>query len=481
MPSIRIARAADGRLIASGLSCWSAGYQAGDGAGIFAGWRFEGGRFALFNDRYGLHPLFCWQSDDACVIADSVQALLEAGAPRALNEDALAVFVRIGFFLGDDTPFRAIRAVPPSAVLDPATLGISGRLPRPRPAALGRDDAIDAFLAVFDRAIARRPVRGRFEMPLSGGRDSRHILLALHRAGAHPAACVTVDPFPPRTQADRRVAAAVCERLAIPHRALRQPLPRLEAERDKNRRTSLCAAEHAQFVALADDLAGRTCESYDGIAGDVLTQSAYLTTDLHAAFASGDWLAAADGVLNAGGRAVSEPALARLLQPAWLARLSRDRARARVARAAREVSGWPNPVAAFYFWNRTRREIALAPFALMRPVTMLAPFLDPEVFDLLAGLPAALQLDRRFHTDAIARAYPEVRDVPYAVETGSTGAPGARRLAAALGSTMWRRRDWFNLRGMAPSLLATAADGRAERLWHLPLTVWLAEMLECRG
>ncbi len=43
----------------------------------------------------------------------------------------------------------------------------------------------------------------------------------------------------------------------------------------------------------------------------------------------------------------------------------------------------------------------------------LAPYLDDRLFRLLGSLPARMTVDHAFHTDTIARAYPEFRDVPY--------------------------------------------------------------------
>ena len=46
-------------------------------------------------------------------------------------------------------------------------------------------------------------------------------------------------------------------------------------------------------------------------------------------------------------------------------------------------------------------------------VEVLAPYLDHDLFDFLASLPAAMLLDREFHSDAIRRGYPEYEDVRY--------------------------------------------------------------------
>jgi hypothetical protein len=74
----------------------------------------------------------------------------------------------------------------------------------------------------------------------------------------------------------------------------------------------------------------------------------------------------------------------------------------------------PNPIASFFFWNRTRREIALAPFALLGGrAVVFTPYLDHHLFDFLSSLPLSLLDDQRFHSDTIAQAYPHASSLRY--------------------------------------------------------------------
>ncbi|MGH9349665.1 MAG: asparagine synthetase B family protein, partial [Vicinamibacterales bacterium] len=226
------------------LSC-DAGHRIrlgdGDVDGVFAGWTWNGRALAIEQDRYGFFPLFEWRAGDTRVVSTDLVALLEQGAPADLDIDALAVFARTGFFVGADTPFRDIRAVLPP-LLPPRRLDVS----RPR--------AVDGFIDLFRHAMARRRPSGPFVMPLSGGRDSRHILFALCDAGHAPQACVTVRHFPPRANDDELIAGDLCAALGIAHRVIAQPRDRAAVERRKNLLTHLCTDEHAQFVVLAEHL-----------------------------------------------------------------------------------------------------------------------------------------------------------------------------------------------------------------------------------
>lgn len=383
-----------------------------------------------------------------------------------LDDEAVAVFLRLGFFVGDDTPFRAIRA--------------AGR-PRvrpPRPHGLTRAQLVEAFAEMFRSAIRRRLPDVPYVLPLSGGRDSRHILLELHDAGRPPAAVVTVEHFPPRLNDDVKVAADLSTRLRLPHRVLHAARDRVTAEEVKNGQTWFCTDEHAQFLPLARYLRQVTPLTYDGIGGDVLSQSSYLNPDLLALFRTGNLEAAARFLLDGFGRQGLEQALAWLLGPDARRRFDRERAVSRLVRELRRHATAPNPVASFFFWNRTRREIALAPLGLLAPVQVHMPFLDQDLFDCLMATPAETLLGGRLHDDVLARRWPRLAEVPYAATRNDASNPAHHRRTARalLTRVLSGQSHLLNRRAVAARCVATAIDGHPGRLWFLPLVIWLQQV-----
>lgn len=434
--------------------------------GIFAGWRWTGRELQVEQDRYGFFPLFESAGSDGRVVSTDLATLVERGAPRTLDLDALSVFVRVGFFVGHDTPFQHVRAVLPPP------------LPR-RHIGITRSEAVDGFIDLFRQAMLRRRPTAPFVMPLSGGRDSRHILFELCEAGHAPAACVTVRHFPPRANDDELIARDICQVLGIEHRVVPQPRDRAGVERRKNGLTHFCTDEHAQFVVLAEHLRLHTRLTYDGIAGDVLSQSTYLRPEVLALYRRGDYRAVADFVLDGYGTMMSEAALARVLTPELYRELPRERAVARLVAEIARHGDAANPVGSFFLHNRTRREIALAPYGLMRDVTAFAPYLDRDLFDFLSALPAELLMDRALHTDAIARAWPRYADLPYERKGLMEDDRWAQRqLAVALAAAVLRPASRSVLRASAllPPLVATIADGASHRLWHATLVLYLDQI-----
>ena len=201
-----------------------------------------------------------------------------------------------------------------------------------KPQHLSRDAAIDAYIELFRQAIRRRrPMDENFVVPLSGGRDSRHILFTLCHVGWRPRFAVTIPRYPPRAPEDERVAALVAAAAGVEHRLLRQDAPRLHAELRKNWLTKLCADEHAWYMDLIDYLQANATTVYDGMGGTLSAASRFLSRRTLGLFEAGSLEELAAELLDRFGL-YTEAMLERFLHPRFRSRMSRDVAIARLAR-----------------------------------------------------------------------------------------------------------------------------------------------------
>lgn len=463
----------------AGPSVFRTGRRPGSG-GVFGEWRWEAGRLRVERDRCGIQPLY-WNVTPASVdVSPSIDALLTAGVPAGLDDAAMAVFLRTGFFVGDDTPFAAIRALPPASCVTWSTEGVDvqGTWRYPRASAIDRATAVLRFADCLTAAVDRRlrEAAAPVAVPLSGGHDSRHILLAMHELRRLPDRCVTVLPYPPAAPDDVAIAKSVAAAMGVPHLLLPQRDLRVAAEREKNVLTHYCADEHAQFLPLRDYFSRQPCEVFDGLAGDVLSQSQRLDQALHADIVEGRFERAAERVL--GDATAIEPSLARLLTREGAARFNRQRAVSRVAAEIARHADAPNPIAGFFFFSRMRREIALAPYALLDVCPVSTPFLDSEVTNLLLSLPFAAVADRTLHTDTLRRRYPAFAHLPFdGKRTGKEDARGVRRSAAALLALTCRSRSAaIDVRAVAVRAARALGSGVSAHLWFLPRFVHLFDV-----
>lgn len=379
---------------------------------VFADWIWDGNKFSLTNDRYGFYPIYYFRRENEFAVSSSITKLLEIAGNIELDEDAFSVFLRLGWLIGEDTLFSAIRAVPPASFLtwQNGELNIESKgIIESKPLKISRPEAVENYAQLFQKSVEKTlPNDGNFFVPLSGGRDSRHILFSILRANRKPLACLTIIHPPPRPNEDVRIAKQICEKLNLKHHSFEQKKSRFENEIRKNIQSGFSVYEHGWFLALADFISENNSAVYDGIAGDVLSAGLFLTEEKQKLFEQNKFEELADKILE------SEGYLPKILTKEFSQRCSRERAVSHLVKEIKRHRQQPNPVGSFYFWNRTRRCIAPSPFRLLgNSANIITPYLETELFDFLASLPAEMLLDKEFHNETIAFAFPEYADFPY--------------------------------------------------------------------
>jgi hypothetical protein len=310
--------------------------------------------------------------------------------PKSFTLDfpALNVFFRLGMFLNGKTAFREIRRVNPKPVFVPTT-------------ALSRDAVIDAYIDLFRQSIRRR-TPPHSALALSGGCDSRHILLEMHSQRHLPdyALTVAIDGRP----SEPEIASELARRTGVKHIVSRlRPSTCVKDELYKNQACDFTTLEHGWFAGTAGER--DSLPWWDGIAGDVLSAGLFLE----------DWslrLFEEDRLDELADRLVSSHRVPFFRDQALFPRadaVSEVRAELEKHRPA------ANPVGSFYFWNRTRVTVAASAFGLMAPTgqVTLAPYLDWDLWRLLASLPGRMLLDHNLHRDTVMRAYPSFSDIPF--------------------------------------------------------------------
>ncbi|MCC5827191.1 MAG: hypothetical protein JJU14_13490, partial [Alkalimonas sp.] len=206
----------------AGAATGFAGYQLdGDASddGAFVRWSMQDGQFELSTDRLGLYPIYYLQQENELVISNSV-ALIQQQFPLEPNTEAVAIFLRLGFYLGSDTAFKGL--IRPEGKLQVRLDGKGLFLQVSRPglrqlAPYTPEHYQQLFAAALTRlAGCQQPLY----IPLTGGKDSRHILLTAAQQGLPVQQCYTTRVLSPHSNDDVTIASTLCQRLNVPHRVL---------------------------------------------------------------------------------------------------------------------------------------------------------------------------------------------------------------------------------------------------------------------
>ena len=431
--------------------------------GVFARWHWDGERLRAGVDPLGFHSLFVYRKGAEIAVSPSLLQLVALGADTEPDRRALAVFHRLGLFLNDDTALRNIRTLPPggSLVWEAGQATIAGEAFVPTTRSIDRDDAVQGFVDLTRASVANiaETWPGDFVLPLSGGRDSRHILLALDHLGRRPRACVTFQHETGGLNAEARAARAICESVGVPHLILARPRAR---SRDILRAlvlTGLCSDEHAQMMPMHDYLAGRAEAALDGIGGDILTNPDDDAEGHFQLAQKGDFCGIARDMIAGHARVISKSGVG---PGAIHSPDDEDEAVAYIGRAVARFADAPDPYQAYWFWNRTRREVGFVSSALFGgAAAVFCPFLDRRFVEFALSLPYAVTRDQKLHDDAIVRGYPDHAAVPFAAGIAPGGAPrggfGSRLRQAASGvNTLAALRPARPLRAFADYLGGSA-------------------------
>lgn len=383
--------------------------------GVFAEWSWHDHKLVARNDYYGVAPLFYCVQDESVMLSPSLVRLVAEGAPTELDYPALAVFLRMNTFFGEDTPFKHIRLLPPNGKLEwqDGVMQVTDKQPEFGEQEMTLDQAMDGFIDLFRASISRRlPDNDNFLVPLSGGRDSRHILLELCRQGRKPRECVTIEQ-----DDEALIARRVVDELGIRHRVVRFDGRWFRHDLRKNVAANFLSPEIVELVCLADYAIAKGAHTfYDGIGGDTLLEGSH--PDIAESLRSKDWIEyrtpedVGEAYFNIFGP--TDESLKWLLSTDELCKMSRDVAMDRFLTEWGRYADGHDPHMTFFYWTRTRRHAGLSPYCLMSDVPVVyAPFLDRDMFAFLMSVPARFILSRAIKNESMRRAYPEYKHLPW--------------------------------------------------------------------
>ena len=237
--------------------------------GVSGSWSWDGSEFQLCTDTFGYLPYYYHhdQLTGDLMVSDSPQSIASRLSDVRFDSLALGFFCRAGFMIGDRTLYDEVKRVPAGSTLQWSREGLTiTGIPRAKHRDVPRspEEAVEGFIDRFREAIRlRSSIPGDLVMPLSSGRDSRMMLLALIDLDVLPREIITIGS---NDNADVRIARTLADSLRIPFRQIEGGTQQwLEIEEYRHRMCGYEALEHSWLIPLWRRLSHGSATWFDGL------------------------------------------------------------------------------------------------------------------------------------------------------------------------------------------------------------------------
>jgi len=394
------------------------GYKYSDATddGAYITWSANQQEVIIESDPLGLLPYFIYHHKNLTIVSNNLLEMLHLCSSNvSVDWTAMAIFIRLGHHIGDDTLFGEIKRLPQNSLVTITPNGLS-ITPKPSVPFTGTSiklsDAVEGYVEIFDKIITDAVQSRDFELiqPLSGGRDSRHILAALLKAGHPPNLCITQALPAPQRNDDVTISESICRNLNLRHVVCPPVTNHYKAETYKNSRISYESMYHAWFCPISVFLETLpTSVILDGLGGDVLSESKTIKPEYYHLIQNEPVEVLANKILG------DDTFLKTQINKTFARMLAREPATQRLSDELRKHLGEPNPLVSFFLNNRTRRSIAPSCWGLFgRRHHVVVPYLARPLRSFLMSLPHDYHRQGNLHTLAIHHGYPELQHYEYA-------------------------------------------------------------------
>lgn len=373
-------------------------------------------KLVLTCDRVGSLPIYYSAEDGAFVFSSKLGLLAKSGLVQPESDlHAAADFFAFSFFLGDSTPFRNIRCLPPGATLvregDSTEVDVTHAYFQVDRPFRSRKQCFDEVLDRFNHVVRRQvgAVR-RTAIALTGGLDSRAVASAAVRAGLRPASLIHTVP----DATDRGIAQSVAEACGFehawvpvgPHGLVENVEPFLEIT------GGLVGTLEPHTLCCLPALCDAAEIFVTGIGGEF--SRAFYWAKESSLPAGNDSLARI--LFKKMNCVFTDDALSKKVFSAPELHRAPEKA---LESLARRLDALPRGLAPsakldlFYLHERLRKLLVVKGTAVVRSaVEIRHPFLDGPLLDLLWRLPEELRRTGALHRHLIARNHPALSRIP---------------------------------------------------------------------
>lgn len=458
-----------------------------DGPTMSSSWHAAPGTVEIKQDRLGMIPVFWWSSGERFVASTSVLSVASRTGVRQLDWDAISTLFSVGNFLNERTAFAGISTLPPGAQLKwTSARGIEitrSDLRPPKTFEGTKEQAKKIFADLFRQAVARRlPIdTARTVIPLSGGRDSRHLALEVAAQRREPLHLITIRCEFSANDEDVRVSGLVAQRLKSPHTIIDIDWSHfVEFVRLKNFHTHFQVhVDHHSLFELAMSGSLKDAVVFFGTGGDVLIGDTEFDPKLEALLQSRQFAEAATHPAMMG-----DCVMPKWFKPRGARTLSCERAKGEIMRFLEDLAPSSNLFRDYVLFGRQCRNTALVPYDLiLRQSNVATPFLDTDLLAFQRSLPSGPFGPFGIHDEIVAECYPDFADIEYE-RKGIKEPPLPERRRQGVRS-VWRNfeiskpefRRHVSQSFFWPRLLSASFGSGINEMWWLQKMIYLVDLL----
>jgi hypothetical protein len=395
--------------------------------GTWSKWEFKDNTLTIENDCLGFYPIYYCLDETKIIVSNSILKIIAEAGDVELDENALSMFARKNYFLNNCTAYKNIKTLAPNTTIKWSAGSFTVNqsfLPASKPANLSHEQIVDGYVELTRQAMSRNlPSDEKFLMPLSGGRDSRIILLELLNRGFRPEICVTCGE-----SRDVKLATQVCQRLGLENKIL-EPRQRWigDAVR-KNIRISFATIQHDWLMGIGDFVRNSGLLSYDGNGVGMFSRNAYTDNGMRQfeMLRGGKYDEFEDEIFPSDNAA--EKYINMLPEQFGFIKGGLDGLKKEHFENISLYNIYSNHLSAFSFYSNTRTAISTCPFGIMYPAKIYCPLLDYDLFSFVASLTPEQMTAKEPQADAVRKAYTDLADVPFYNELKFEPAPKIGRL-----------------------------------------------------
>ncbi len=382
--------------------------------GNWSYWKWDSRKFEAKTSAGSHPPLYYTSTKSKIVFATSAQQVAKINKNLQVDPLGATQVLLFGHCLGEQTSYKNVRVLPPGANFSwqagKSSLKINER--QITQSDYSYKGAINTFLTLFDKSVMRRIPFGKFAMGLSGGRDSRHILLTLLKNGFKPEKVFSAHHYLNFSGNEIDIAKKLSNHFNVPIDITAPQSCRISAEIEKNKLLDYQTLSHSWGINTANKLSTYT-STYDGLNAGVLFGRSGLISQLNKVFPINrpkvhdiekHVLQQCENI---------EQTLQTILNPEVFNLFDFSAAKQSFIFELKKFENYPNIAQAFLYFNHTIRDTSLFSYQLNQSSEVLCPFDDIDLVDFALSLPWFISRQEKFQNDALAIAFPELNNIGF--------------------------------------------------------------------